>query len=321
MSQLKILLVQHRRPQRMAESGLEEAIRSELAADVHYVENGWTLPALADYDVVIVFVRFAELAAGQRVEWGDFQGLRVLMDHDSFQDYGGWPGSPYEGRWTEILHRDAFDLIVVSGMKSRQHFESRGFRAEVVYKGYSPVDFHDLRLHRSGLGHFGSLYPARQKMLRTLKRHGHHVVQVAAPYSALNWELNQLTAVLVCNLGSRPSHARLTRLVGRYMPGSLITTVDAPEPMLKNFEAAAAGCAVFMDYTPDLEVLGFVDSVNAIIYHDLDELVSRLDGSRDEPLPYALIGERAAQLCRERHTWEKRARALYEHLLERLSSA
>ena len=42
---------------------------------------------LSQYDAVIVFVAFRRLRAAPTLAWGDFTGLRVLMDHDIIQNY------------------------------------------------------------------------------------------------------------------------------------------------------------------------------------------------------------------------------------------
>ena len=56
-------------------------------------QDGWELPRLDHYDCVVFFVKFRQLAERASIEWRGFSGLRVLMDHDSFQDYGGWWGT------------------------------------------------------------------------------------------------------------------------------------------------------------------------------------------------------------------------------------
>ena len=89
----------------------------------------------------------------------------------------------------------------------------------------------------------------------------------------------------------------------------------APEPMIKNFEAAASGCAVFMDDVEDLDELGFIDGHTAIIYRDFSELIDKLDYWLSRPSQLERIGLAAAELCAERHTWRYRAQQ-FVHLIE-----
>src|SRR6476660_8717256 len=62
------------------------------AADLGALDTGMLASndrstALTHYDAVIVFVAFRRLRAAPTLAWGNFSGLRVLMDHDIIQNY------------------------------------------------------------------------------------------------------------------------------------------------------------------------------------------------------------------------------------------
>lgn len=314
---MRPLLIKHHRQALSAEGSWEAAVEVTLGCEVTYVDaaaSAWHVPDLSKYDVVLVFIRFSELNTWPDMDWRGFSGLRVLMDHDSFQDYGGWPGSPYVGAWTRSFKRHRFDLLVASGVSAAEHFNALGIDCVVVHKGYTPALFRDECRDRAGMCHYGSPYPARLKALRRLSSSGIAATSISAPYEVLNRELNSFRSALVCNMAASTIGGRIGAVVNRYRPGTLIQLHGAPEPMLKNFEASAAGCAVFMDDCPDLADLGFIDGETAFVYSSLDELVEKVRYWREHPESMARVGAAGAALCRARHTWEHRAHELQAHL-------
>lgn len=314
---MRTLLVTNRPDRPRFETGLVDAIVASGDVTLHEVEEGWRLPHLQQFDVVVFFVKFRQLRLRAAISWQDYCGPRVIMDHDSFHDYGGWWESPHVGEWSLHVPRLGFNAMIVSGETSRRHFrETLGIRTEIVNKGYEKRHFSDLRLPRSGIGHFGAPYGARMAMLRHVRSAGIVVRDISVPYGELNRALNGFEALLVCNMPSERRFGILGRAAQKIAPGSLLRVGPAPEPMAKNFEAAAAGCAVFMDHTPDLEGLGFIDGETAIIYDDFDELVDKLQYWLGRPDDLRRIGQAAARLCEARHTWEHRAQRFHEILTE-----
>lgn len=314
---MRTLLVTNRPDRPRFETAMIDAIRADGDVTRVEVEDGWELPPLDGYDAVVFFVKFKQLRFRPMIEWHGFEGPRVLMDMDSFHDYGGWWESPHVGEWTLHIPRLGFNAMIVSGETSRSHFrETLGIRTEIVHKGYEKRHFSDLRLHRSGVGHFGSPYGARMAMLRRVRSAGIAVRNVSVPYGELNRTLNGFEALLVCNMPSERRFGILGRAAQKIAPGTLLRVGPAPEPMAKNFEAAAAGCAVFMDHAPDLEGLGFIDGETAIIYDDFDELVDKLRFWLGRPDDLRRVGQAAARLCEARHTWEHRAERFHEILTE-----
>lgn len=311
---VRTLLVTNRPDRPRFETAWVTTMASLPGVTVQEVESGWVLPDLERFEAVVYFVKFRQLREQPGIIWRGFAGRRVLLDHDSFHDYGGWWGSPHIGQWTEVVHRLGFNLMVVSGETSRRHFAAQGITTETLHKGFDPAQFRDLDLPRRGLGHYGSPYGARLAMLRRVQKAGIEVGNMRVPYLELNTELNAFLAILVCNMTSLPRFGRVGRAIQRVAPGTLLKIGPGPEPMAKNFEAAAAGCAVFMDDNPDLEPLGFIDGQTAIVYRDFDELIDKLRYWLDRPDDLRRIGQAAAALSLERHTWTHRAASLQDIL-------
>lgn len=279
--------------------------------DRYEIDNSWTFPSLAEYSAVILFVRFTELIERSSIPWGEFSGLRVLLDQDSFQDFTTWYGpNPLNGKWSWALRHYGFDLLICSGARSAEYFNERGIRAAVLHKAYNASLFSPLRQPRAGLCHYGSPYLARRRMIRRLSTAKIQVDRVSAPYELLNETLNAYAGVVICNMTGSLRLGRVGAHIEHRFPGTLIRTGSAPEPMIKNFEAMAAGCCVFMDRTPDDHALGFRDGENCVIYEDLDALVASLDAYANDQQRLESIGERGALLVRERHTWQHRGQEL-----------
>jgi len=199
-----------------------------------------------------------------------------------------------------------FDAMICTGQKSASHFREAGFKTEVVFKGFDERFFFNKSHARQGICHYGNSYAARKAMLRTLKSSGVQIESVAASYERLNHELNMYSSCIVCNMTSQHPLGRIGAQIERVRPGSLLRLQEAPEPMIKNFEAAAAGCCVFMDQIEDLHGLGFVDGLNCVIYSNFDELLEKLDFYQDDPALVGQIGRQGALLVRRRHTWTHR---------------
>jgi glycosyltransferase involved in cell wall biosynthesis len=266
----------------------------------------------ADYDAVVVFVRFRYLRAGPPLDWRGFTGTRALLEHDAVQNYSHIAGGHFLRAWPAEIARHGFDLTIVSGREVARRLEADGVRASWVPKGYDERRFHDEGRARSGICHFGKRYPARAAMLRHLRRSGVDVQHVAAPPEELNAVLNRYASCVVCNMEGAPALGALGRALQRVAPGALVTVRPGLEPMIKNFEVAASGCTPFFDAIPELAELGFVDGETAFVYSDFDELAERVRGTPPEELRE--VGRRAARLARDRHTWSHRVRQILDAL-------
>ena len=271
----------------------------------------WQLPDLTPYSAVVFCVRFRDLMQQDQLSWNGYSGLKVLLDQDSFMDFVGWHGrSPYEGMWIRTFQRLGFDLLLCTGQRSVEHFRVRGVPAELLYKGYDERYFYPLGVERDGICHYGNPYTARRNMLRVVRRAGVVVNEVRAPYVRLNEDLNSSTSVIICNMTSEIPFGRIGASIEYRFPGSLMRLQKSPEPMIKNFEAMAAGCCVFADVTPDDSALGFEDGQTCVIYSDFDDLVDRIRHYQSRPDLLGEIGARGSQLVRERHTWVDRGHEL-----------
>jgi spore maturation protein CgeB len=107
---------------------------------------------------------------------------------------------------------------------------------------------------------------------------------------------------------SQPVAGSLGRLVHRAWPGAAVQVRQGSEMMIKNFEAAAAGCALIADRTRDIEALGFVPGQTILTYQSFDELVDLLQGVDDSTLE--AIGRQAAAFVARHHSWDHRAQEI-----------
>ena len=289
--------------------------------DIHVTDATLGLPPGAEhYDAVVTYVRFRELRELPTFDWGRFSGLRVLWDEDALQEFTSPFGdAPYEGQWSATFKRLRFDRLICTGRKAADVLSSRGVAALVVPKGYDPAYFHDLGLTRQGNAHYGVKYRARAAMLRVLRNAHIEVTDVHAGYTELNAALNRFQTVLVCNMMSRVCFGSLGKAVERVRPGTALILEQAPEPMIKNFEAMASGACVFMDRAPDLADLGFVDGVNCLIYDSFDDLIDKIREYEQNPSDLRRIGAAGAQFVAGAHTLDHRARELTRLLEQELA--
>lgn len=282
----------------------------------------WTLgpwPDASAFDAVISFAKFRHLLRAPDLDWRGFSGLRVHYDWDALHD-AHWSHSPYAGAWAPTLTRHRFDLLITTGLRSRDHLRSCGVTAELVHKGFDPA-ISDLGLERlKTFGTFGHEYPARVLMRTELRRAGIEAQFFHVPFSALGTRLNEYLGVIMCTFDARLRAPAIGGRLYRYFPRTFVEIGAAPEPMGKLFEVAAAGTAPFVEWTPDLELLGFRDGENAVIYRSLDDLVERALHYRERPEGLREIGRASGRLAAEKHSWTLRARELRTVLEEHMAS-
>lgn len=298
-----------------------EPFVSALAAELEVIVATWVggpWPVVHDADVVISFVKFRDLLRAQDLSWGSFDGLRVHYDWDAFMD-AHWHGSPYAGAWAPTLRRQGFDLAITTGLRARDRLRGQGIDAETIAKAVDPA-ICDLGLARPFVyGTFGADYPSRVLMKSEMRRAGIRVNAFKVPFVDLGATLNQHLAVLTCTLDARLRLPTLGRRLYHRVPRLFVVPGDAPEPMAKFFEAAGAGAAPFVDWTPDLDGLGFVDGENAIVYRNLPELIERARHYRDHVATLRLIGRAAGEFVARRHTWTNRASEIRQLVEARLN--
>lgn len=266
------------------------------------------LAQLASMDATIVFWPYRWLAQAPALGLGALPGRAVMLEQDAFGDFTSW--GRLQGTWAATFDRHGFDLLVCSGQASVQHFSRLGVQAALVHKGVSLERFGDLGLPRGGFCSYGTDYTSRIILRRKLSKARLQVDGVVSPYPELNRQLNRYLAMVTTVRGTRVMFGSAGRLVERVRQGTLVHQESAPEPMMKVFEAAAAGCAVITDGVRDFELLGFEDGTNIITFDDLDQCVERVRhyASRQDEL--IAIGTAAAELVKTRHGWNHRAREL-----------
>ncbi|MFP5356270.1 MAG: glycosyltransferase [Gemmatimonadota bacterium] len=292
------------------------------AADLRALDTGVLATsagpvALSDYDAIIVFVAFRRLRAAPTLTWGDYSGLRVLMDHDIIQNYSTIFDATLVGAWPAVFHRHRFDSVVTSGHTVQERLAGDGIPADWVPKGVEPARFPTRFGRRSGIASYGSAYTCRQVAERALRDAGIPLTRLpTTPYLQLGARLNRFLGCLAISsdLEVPPQQrASLERVVAREVPMR-----PGLEPMAKFFEGAGAGCCPIADAMDDLEALGFRDGETCLTFRSHAELVDKLRGAVNIPASLAAMGTAAASLARAEHTWAHRARALRAVISHRL---
>jgi glycosyl transferase family 1 len=285
----------------------------DRAVDVrrYFVDDGWPqalhdVSANCEFDAVIFFVRFRELVGRPAFQWGGYNGLRVMYDQDAYQNFSMMAGARFRGQWPAVFVRHRFDFLVCTGGRTAERLAECGVRTVWIPKAADPYYFSDHQGERVEICHYGTLYAARRRVARRVEKSLVHVDYVQAPYESLGTTLNSYLGCLVCNMEYRRLCGRFALKARSWLPDTHGLR-PGPEPMLKNFEAAASGCAVIGDNVPDLAELGFEDSDTMIVYQTVEELLDRLQHYRGRPEELRSIGTRGAALCRSRHTWDHRA--------------
>ncbi len=281
--------------------------------------------ALADYDAVIVFVAFKRLRAAPTLAWGDYSGLRVLLDHDIIQNYSTIFDATLVGAWPPIFHRHRFDSVVTSGRSVQERLAGDGIPADWVPKGFEPARFPTRSGRRSGIATYGSAYACRQVAERALRDAGIPLTRLdTTSYLQLGARLNQFLGCLAISseLEMPPEQrASIERSLQRSRARSLAREVPMRpglEPMAKFFEGAGAACCPIADAMDDLEALGFRDGETCLTFRSHAELVDKVRGGVNAPAALAAMGAAAAAFARAEHTWAHRALTLREVIVHRL---
>ena len=309
-----------------------------VAADVNALEAGALASsdrpvALTDYDAVIVFVAFKRLRAAPTLAWGDFTGLRVLMDHDIIQNYSTIFDVTLQGAWPPVFQRHRFDSVVTSGRTVQERLAADGIAADWVPKGFEPARFPTRSGRRSGIATYGSAYACRQVAERALRDEAIPLTRLdTTSYVQLGARLNQFLGCLAISSELEvPPEQRASLVLGmqrsrerslqRSPEGSLARDVPMHpglEPMAKFFEAAGAGCCPIADAMDDLAALGFRDGDTCLTFRSHAELVDKLRAAVNAPATLQAMGAAAARLAHAEHTWAHRARALRDAIVRRL---
>lgn len=309
-----LALVGHRdHLQKHTTRGFYAALSEVFDVRLTFVEDGWPesitdVEGHEEADICFWFVRFRLLRERPTFDWGRFAGRRVMYDFDTNANYHFLSTAEYRGEWPVVYRRQGFDTMVSTGKAVSELLRDDAVNAVWLPKGYDPDRAHPLGLARNGLCEFGQSYPSRKAMRAHLDRAGVAYTRFS-DHDGLNEQLNRYLGCLICNLAGKVAGGP-GRLINRIAPTRFIELSPGIEPMIKNFEVAAAGCAPIADWIPELGDLGFVDGETMVAYRDFDELVEQCRRYLADPAALARIGEQAARLAADQHTWAHRAAAL-----------
>jgi len=99
--------------------------------------------------------------------------------------------------------------------------------------------------------------------------------------------------------------------------GAIATTGIKPGHFhrAKYIEVSACGCLPFLEYTPDIPFLGFVDGINCILIdkHNFRQKFALINSDRAN-----IIANNARELVRERHLHSHRARTIISTITKKL---
>ncbi len=316
-SQLKLLLVTEK--YLLARPSIHEALSRAFNVTTLFVEDGWPrrvseIRHYKEYTAILWFVRYKLLRQAETFDWGDYAGERILYDQDALRFRTSVGFLPPDTNWPGTFKRHGFSLLLATGKRTAEQLQEVGVPAVWWPKAFDPVRLFDLGGPRSGICHFGTLYPSRRAMLHYLQRMGLPIEHLVIPYEDLNQVLNQYSALVVCTLANT-SRTLSSRLLNRLHPEWGLRLTSGPEPMLKLFEGAGAGCAVFCDSMPELEDLGLIDGDGIIEWKDFSDLEGKLRYYLDRPETLRRIAARGSLVCRERHTWDARMGQLRDIVL------
>jgi len=317
-SKKRIILIGHRYHLDKEMLGVYKAFCSTFDTQTLFVDDGWpqSIEDLPDADSALAciwFVRFRELVQRPAFQWKNYSGHRIMYDWDVHANYHTMLGDFYKGQWPKEFRRHEFSLLMTTSRLCRDLLIEDDVPAFWLPKGYDPELLFDQNKQRNGICYFGNQYRSRRAMLRYLASNRISYTTFSCKHSELNSELNRYVGCLICNMGGTVD-GYMNKLIHRVFPSRGIKLEPGIEPMQKNFEVAASGCAPIADWIDELSELGFIDGENMVAYASFSELVEKLRYYEREPEELAAIGSRAGVLAGNRHTWGHRAEQLDEFL-------
>ncbi len=315
---IAVCLVSHRSYYEKQGRGIVDALGRRFDLTCRFVEDGWPTDVrdLADYQrfaAIIFLIKFRILKDLDPFDWRDYAGARIMFDTDACQNYSPIVSRTYLGLWPPVFRSHGFHVLVTTGGVVRDRLIEDGVHAFWIPKAFDAEAFSDLGSPRrpGSICYYGQRYAARASMLKRLDHEAlpHETFQCS--HWELNERLNQYTAALICNMEIRGARRVPMRLLTRF-PGRLTREIEGIEPMIKNFEVPAAGCAPICDALRDLDTLGFRDGETMVSYSDFDELVEKLRYFQAHDDELRGVGRRAASFVHANHTWDHRARQFEE---------
>lgn len=299
-----LLLVQ--KEQRVILDNLYAAI----AANVSHCDTRWMTSAeqddlrgyfrnkvrLENYDRIVFFLRFKKEI--RQVRFIQTVPNLVILEHDAYQNY--IPGK-YRGKFSAHYKKLPWARIICSGYNVSCRLKDEGFDAVFVPKGYDANLFRNLHMKRDvELGFLGSLkgdaYDGRRALLE---------------------ELAKEESMLVTRTNSGEEYLNMLNRI-RFFVGA---DVGMGEYMIKNFEAMACGCVVFVSDQGEAEnaAIGFKDMENVVTYRNVIELREKLRLLRNEAGLADCIAESGTRFVCEHLSWDINGKKIAEALRKPLS--
>jgi len=294
----KIAIVTHKYSKTITQYcylAVHSAFSKEFNVTWKMVDYGWpkSVKEIPDYkkqEAIIWIVGFKHLRRKAPFDWVDYKGLRVMYDFDACQNYNCGIGPRiFVGEWPKVFKRNNFDLFICTGKETTIRLRQEGVNIYWLPKAYDGDRFYnkDRRRKKEAISYYGNMYPERKDMLKFLNTLGIYTKRINCSYFLLNDFLNLYKSCVVYN---------------------------GIEPMIKQFEIAASGCVPFCNDIPELLELGFKDGETMVSYRTFTELADKLKYYYERPDKLYLIGDAAAILSKERHTWTHRIMKLKEEL-------
>lgn len=307
----RVVIIGHRLGLTNYIRGVYESFGRQFDLKIVLVDDGWPksiddIPDARSYDACVWFVRFRELVRQAAFDWKDYAGCRVMYEWDAHANYHTMLNPVWIGRWPAEFRRHRFDVLVTTGKRCQELLEADGVPSYWLPKGFDRDLFFDREEERRGVCYFGDKYCSRRAMLHYLRSRAVEVEDVTSKYDELNGRLNRHLACLVCNMGGTV-RGGLFRVANRIWPSRGVMLEPGIEPMQKNFEVAAAGCAPVFDWIEELSDLGFREGETMIAYRSFPELLEKLRHYESRPDELRRIGTNAGKLAAERHSWDHRA--------------
>ena len=169
-------------------------------------EDGWPqrlsdFPEGGEFDAILWRVRSQELIHRPPFDWEGYPGPRIMLDHDTCRSYMQIaPGSDTLGMWPPMIHRQGFDLVLVSGKRVCELLRADGVPAVWMPKAYAADWLFDTGTDRGGIGYYGTPYPACGRCWIT-STGPRSRIPVSVPRNELNDQLNRYLGVVICNMG------------------------------------------------------------------------------------------------------------------------
>lgn len=249
----------------------ESIIRNAGDCDIHHLSDSQQCDLAgyfekhidtSQYDRILFMVRLK-----RTMEQREFLST---LPNLCFLEIDGWQNfhrkSKYRGKFLRFYKSLPWARVISTGFQVSEKFRAEGLDVAFAPKGYDQELIKNLyKPERSiELGFIGSIksgfYSDRKNFLTQLSKIEPLIVTRTKPGRDYVEKLNDIKFFVSADINFR-------------------------EHMIKNFEAMAAGCVLFVCDQGETEnnAVGFKDMENVVLYHSLDDLRSKLARLRANP--------------------------------------